>query len=698
MLAGRYEVIRHLGGGGFAITFLARDMMQPSKPLCVVKQLRPTRTHPRAIQFFHKEAVILEKLGKHPQIPQLLAHFKEGNNLYIVQEFIGGRNLTNEISPGKGLSEGDVHYLLQDILEVLSFVHKYGVIHRDIKPQNLIRRQDDGKIVLIDFGVVKELGNLMVNSRGEVFSSVIVGTPGYMPKEQSLGKACLASDVYAVGMTAITALTGLKPSRLENNPKTGEVIWLQHAQVSEELAKIITKMVRRHFSLRYSCAQDALKALNQIVRLSPTSEQRTPTTTPSPQLEQRTPTTTPNPQPEQRTPTPTPNPQPEQRTPTPTPNPQPEQRTPTPTPPSKLEQRTPTTTPNPQPKSITPIPTPPSKPKSITPKSTPTPKPKSITSTPQRTKQKPPVLSPPGHFSRRRMIQILASTGGSFLITVLGQKLFQDDPNEVLIVDTSGNIIHRQALSAKYFTEYLGNSVTLEMAEIPGGKFLMGSPANESGGDEHEHPQHKVTVKPFLMGKFAVTQAQYELIIGKNPSRFKGKQRPVERVSWNDATEFCKKLTDKTGRTYRLPSEAEWEYACRALTLTPFHFGETITTDLVNYNGSKYTYANAPKGRYRQETTKVGIFPPNAFGLYDMHGNVYEWCQDLWHHNYNGAPDDGSAWLQNSNDPRRLMRGGSWRYYPELCRSAKRYYNKPEAKFSHYGFRVVCSDLSWTGQ
>ncbi len=176
ILAGRYEITQTLGGGGFAITFLARDILQPSKPLCVVKQLRSNQSEPRVIEFFEKEAAILERLGKHPQIPQLLAHFSENQNLYIVQEYIQGQDLSQEIVPEKPLSEGYATKLLQDVLAVLSFVHSQGVIHRDIKPQNLMRRHQDGKIFLIDFGAVKELSTLMVNTQGEVNSSVVIGT------------------------------------------------------------------------------------------------------------------------------------------------------------------------------------------------------------------------------------------------------------------------------------------------------------------------------------------------------------------------------------------------------------------------------------------------------------------------------------------------------------------------------------------
>ena len=216
---------------------------------------------------------------------------------------------------------------------------------------------------------------------------------------------------------------------------------------------------------------------------------------------------------------------------------------------------------------------------------------------------------------------------------------------EVVTVNKFGEIIQRQPRIARYFTEDLGNGVKLEMAAIPGGTFMMGSPENEAKRRYSENPQHQVTVPGFFMGKYPVTQAQYQAIMGNNPSLFKGSNRPVECVSWDNAVAFCEKLSQITGKTYRLPSEAEWEYACRAGTTTPFHFGETITTDLANYNGN-FTYGQGPKGVYRSQTREVGSFGvANNFGLYDMHGNVWEWCQDNRHSNYEGAPTDGSAWL-----------------------------------------------------
>jgi formylglycine-generating enzyme required for sulfatase activity/uncharacterized caspase-like protein len=270
---------------------------------------------------------------------------------------------------------------------------------------------------------------------------------------------------------------------------------------------------------------------------------------------------------------------------------------------------------------------------------------------------------------------------------------------EVVTINAKGEIINRRQHEAKYFVEDLGNGVTLEMVQIPEGSFLMGSPENEKRRNESESPQHRVTVPSFFLGKYVVTQAQYQAIMGDNPSSFttNGANRPVEKVSWLDAVEFCKRLSQKTGRTYRLPSEAEWEYACRAGTTTPFHFGETITTDLANFIGI-YTYTAAPKGKFIQETTLVGSFPPNAFGLYDMHGNVWEWCQDSWHGNYQNAPTVGSAWLnisENDNQIRLVLRGGSWKDFPDNCRSACRGNGNLGSSNDAVGFRVACA-AAWT--
>lgn len=275
---------------------------------------------------------------------------------------------------------------------------------------------------------------------------------------------------------------------------------------------------------------------------------------------------------------------------------------------------------------------------------------------------------------------------------------------ETVTVNANGKIISRDQQQAMSYVETLPEGLNLEMVAIPSGKFLMGSPESEHERYDDEGDaqgqQHEVAVPPFFMGKFPVTQAQWRIVanlppvdpeidLQPAPSHFTGDNRPVEWISWREATEFCQRLSGATGRQYRLSSEAEWEYACRAGTTTPFYFGETITGNLANY-ASRYTYQKEKKVKYREGTTPVGIFPPNSFGLYDMHGNVFEWCQDHWHSNYEGAPTDGSAWLSEDDNQSYVYRGGSWIKYPRNCRSAYRNYGNPDDRDFNLGFRVVC--------
>jgi formylglycine-generating enzyme required for sulfatase activity len=248
-----------------------------------------------------------------------------------------------------------------------------------------------------------------------------------------------------------------------------------------------------------------------------------------------------------------------------------------------------------------------------------------------------------------------------------------------------------------------GDVLTLEMVSIPAGTFLMGLPDDEPNRYGDESPQHSVTIQPFLLGRYPVTQAQWRTVaalpqvnreLKSDPARFKGDDRPVEQISWNDATEFCDRLSAYSGRQYRLPSEAEWEYACRAGTQTPFHFGETMTTEVANYRGS--SFGGGPQGEFRRATTAVTFFEvANAFGLSDMHGNVWEWCQDDWHNSYERAPTDGSAWTEGGDSTQRVVRGGAWDDEPTNCRSASRSgFKRDDSRFSGIGFRVACSTES----
>lgn len=272
---------------------------------------------------------------------------------------------------------------------------------------------------------------------------------------------------------------------------------------------------------------------------------------------------------------------------------------------------------------------------------------------------------------------------------------------ETVTLDKYGQIVKSGQCEARCYIEELAPGVTLEMVKIPGGTFLMGSPESEGGRLNGESPQHEVTLSSFYMGKFTVTQAQWNVVAGwekverdlaPDPSRFISSDCPVETISWEEAMEFCTRLSRRTGHMYRLPTEAQWEYACRAGTTTPFGFGETITPEIVNYNG-RHPYAKALKGKNREETIQVGhLGVANTFGLFDMHGNVWEWCSD-WHDNtyYQECQMQGTV-IDPHGSPTgsgRVLRGGSWHDLAVHCQSATRYATLPDARYGYVGFRLV---------
>jgi len=653
ILDNRYQIIKYLAGGGFGDTYLAQDLKLPGKPHCVVKHLKPKDNRPVVLQLarrlFDTEAQVLYNLGNQcPQIPTLFAHIEENGEFYLVQEFIDGHDLNTEIVAGKKLSESYVITLLKNILEVLTVPHEHqpnAVIHRDIKPANLMRRRQDSKIILIDFGAVRQINQLIVNVNGDVTTTIAIGTPGYMPSEQAKGKPKLCSDVYAVGMIGIQALTGIGPQQLQEDPRTGEVIWRNLVpRVDSRFADVLDKMVRDHFSQRYQNAGEALQALLSLSTNPSGSKVKT-----IPVIPQHT--------------------------------------WPLPTNTTRrgllqlvgfagggfalavlsqnlLNNKSSSSSPNFPPPSDN--------------------EPPSPESSAQKSSPEPIAESPSPEASPKPSPETPAPKASSNSL-----KTFDF---ETVTVNSTGQIANRSQGQARVFTDNLGDGITIDMIAIPGGSFVMGSPSTEAGRYSDEGPQRTVTVAPFFMGKYEVTQAQYQAVMGNNPSDFKGAKRPVESVNWDEAVEFCRKLTQNTGKTYRLPSEAEWEYACRAGTTTPFYFGDTITPDLVNYDGNN-PYGSAPKGLWREQTTDVGSFPPNAFGLYDMHGNVWEWCSDKWHGNYNGAPTDGSSW-ETGTDNNRVRRGGSWNHDAVLCRSAVRSYDSAVHRWWNRGFRVAVASVS----
>ena len=584
VLAERYRAIKIIGQGGFGRTFQAVDEYKPSKPFCVIKQFFPqaqgTKTLEKAAELFAQEAQRLDSLGRHPQIPELFAYFTQDNRQYLVQEFIDGQNLQQELEESGAFDESQILELLKSLLPVLEFIHYQQVIHRDIKPENIIRRKNNNQfypmrapvrassspenIILVDFGAAKYATMTALGRTGTV-----IGSAGYVAPEQAAGKVTFASDIYSLGLTCIHLLTEVEPFDLFDVSES-DWVWRDYlkSSVSDEIGEILDKMI-------VGATKKRFKNAGEIFSLILPNYQRTTQSTFPLQIS--------------------------------------------------------------QPSIIQPI----------------TQLQKQFTS--------PPQISQPSTEESEK--------GELFTF-------------EVFTVDNLGYITNRAQGSARQKIEDLGNDIKLEMVYIPGGSFLMGSPENEEGRNDSESPQHEVTLQPFYMSKYPITQNQYLAIIGENPSSFEGENRPVERVTWYQAREFYQKLSEKTGKGYRLPSESQWEYACRAGTTTPFYFGETMTFQLVNY--ADY---------YLTKTSNVGSFPPNAFGLYDMHGNAWEWCQDIWHDNYNEAPNDGKAWETRGDSDKRVIRGGSWNDYSRNCRSARRTYGNTNYRPSFGGFRVVTSGL-----
>ena len=262
------------------------------------------------------------------------------------------------------------------------------------------------------------------------------------------------------------------------------------------------------------------------------------------------------------------------------------------------------------------------------------------------------------------------------------------------------NNVEKQIITkkSKFFVEYLGEGINLDMNFIPAGTFMMGSSNNELKRAKDENPQHRVKLSSFYMSKYPITQSQWRTVasfdqvkrpIKVNPSFFKGDNLPVERVSWLDAQEFCQRLTKYTKRKYRLPTESEWEYACRGGTTTPFFFGDIITNDFANYDG-RASYKIKATGKYEKKTSPVGSFCPNPFGLYDLHGNIWEWCEDHYSPTYTHKPKDGSAFYSTMMNQPRVVRGGSWSLPPSYCRSAKRTSYSADSNYNFLGFRVLC--------
>jgi len=586
LLMGRYRAISLLGQGGFGRTFLAIDELKPSKPRCVVKQFLPEVKSQKAIkkaeELFEREASRLDDLGKHKQIPELLAFFSQENHQYLIQEFVDGDDLAKELKESGVFSQEQIKELLNDLLSVLQFIHENNVIHRDIKPENIIRRRKDGKLVLVDFGAAKE-----TMDKGNTTVGTIIGSVAYIAPEQAVGKAQFASDLYSLGATCLHLLTNIEPTNLFDTAE-GEWIWrdyLQNKNIDYELSSILDKLVEGATKRRFQSVAEVLEALEG--KANPISHISSAPKTPSQQHQ-----------------------------------------------PSKMLKSN---------------------------------KPKNSRTSNQKLNLK--------------IAEFKFATVGSDPCVIIGRK--------------STLPIRRHSGKAKYINIKLNQGVTLDLIGIPGGQFSMGSPTEEAERESEEGPQHLVSVRAFFMSKSPITQAQWQAVMDNNPARFldpdiNQSKKPVERVSWFDASFFCEKLSHLIGRNFRLPTEAEWEYACRGKTQTPFNCGATICTELANYNGED-VYESGVVGDNRRQTTDVDCFLANKFGLYDLHGNVAEWCADNWHPNYENAPNNGSAWITNNPKDSKVLRGGSWLHLPGSCRSAQRLKSDPKNRSDAFGFRIASS-------
>jgi len=533
----RYRALEVIGQGGFGTTFLALDEAKPSQPRCVIKQFAFQTINPNASQgnvdeakrLFKQEAERLDDLGKHPQIPELLAYTIQDGKQYLIQEFVDGETLEKELQLKGAFSEKDVQNVLLEVLQILEVVHKAQVIHRDISPDNIIRRRSDKKLVLVDFGAAKHATATLLAKTG-----TSIGKPSYGAPEQMRGKSVFQSDLYALGVTCLYLLTNVDPFTLYSALED-EYVWRQFLNgktVSNGFGKLLDQLTTYRVKERPNSVTDVLKVFGigqQQVSPQVISQPATPT------------------------------------------------------------QNSSTT---------------------------------SVTS--------------------------------------------QTSRSSSTIVDC-------------------GNGAKLELVKIPAGSFKMGN-----NQDDREKPIHDVMLKEFWMGKYPVTQKQWQAVMGNNPSNFKGENLPVEKVSWHDARAFCQKLSQKAGKEVRLPAEAEWEYVCRAGTTTAYAFGDTLTIYQANFAESQ------------KQTVDVDNFDPNAWGLYQMHGNVWEWCLDEWHENYIVKPNrfkqnGNEAWGDlniNENDNRlRILRGGSWSCNVSYCRSAYRIRHNADFRINSIGFRV-CSSLA----
>ncbi|WP_232251393.1 bifunctional serine/threonine-protein kinase/formylglycine-generating enzyme family protein [Oscillatoria acuminata] len=565
MQNGKYVIDKELGEGGFGTTYIALKSPLDTKVVIKtpqIKKINSFRTDEEKQKYkegFREEALRLA-LCPHPNIVKIETVFSEDSLPCIVMEYIEGQTLWDVVKNQKVLTEKDALIYIKQIANAVHFIHEKGLVHRDVKPNNIILRSNSNDAVLIDFGIARQYIS------GAPLTSY--STDGFSPIEQYDNDRVQGryTDIYALSATFYYLLVG-DPPPLAWVRKPEKLVPPKHRNpdISDQTNEAILEGLKVEPTERPSSVQEWLEMLPKVIPLTP------------------------------------------------------------PLPPS-----------------------------------------------------------PPFNF-------------------------------EVVYLDVRGQERNREQRKAELFEQVLGDNpvLKLEMVKISAGTYLMGSPDVEMVKSQYqpsnltERPQRKVSIDAFFMSRFPITQAIWKFIahlpkvqIDLNPdcSQFKqDENNPVEQVSWFQAQEFCDRLSHLTQLNYRLPSEAEWEYACKAgMENKPFHFGDTITTKYANYDGTE-SYNYEPMGEFHKQTKSVGISGvANAFGLSDMHGNVWEWCADPKHDDYQGAPLDGRSWEiegEANNTILRVLRGGAWETKAGECRATNRKFVRPHRSRSSFGFRVALSNL-----
>jgi formylglycine-generating enzyme required for sulfatase activity/predicted Ser/Thr protein kinase len=643
---GRYRIVRVLGRGGMGTVYLAQDTLL-GRPVALKVPTFTDDDGPEALERFQREARSAAQL-RHPNICPVYDVGTIDGIHYLSMAYIDGMPLSKVLRDGPRPDPAWSAAVIRKVALALHAAHQCGVIHRDVKPGNVLLTRD-GEPVLTDFGLAFRLEDARLTRSGQ-----LVGTPAYMAPEQAEGPRqpiSPASDVYSLGAVLYEMLTGRPPFEGPHMVVLGKVLTQEPPPPSElapdldpRLDAVCRKALAKSAEKRYASMADFAAALTPLMASAPAAP-----------------------------------------------------AAPAPPAPVAGEQGSVLSALSSDGSSHD---TP-----SVGPAVTPWPG-----EGPARRAASPwpwalalagaAVVVGTLAVNQRSVVGWLLAGTGVLLVGVLVilQRRAGGRPEAVESVSTVTFPQPGTSPVADLPREVV-NSVRLRLVLVPAGKFLMGSPPDEEGRAAHEGPRHEVELtRPFYFGAHPVTQWQYQEVMGVNPSRFRagqggGWEHPVENVSWLEAVEFCRRLSgrpeeQRQGRVYRLPTEAEWEYACRAGTTTPFHGGGALSSAEANFNGN-HPYGGAPKGPNLQRTSPAGAYPANAFGLCDMHGNVWQWCNDWYDPGYYAAaprsdppgPDRGEL---------RVLRGGAWILKASNCRAATRDKLAPGARSSWVGFRVVC--------